>query len=686
MLIVTFSGFFAIQPPCAAQQSPPNLTITPISTELALFDVVITSSTPVLDAVATIRALPDTKTATPAKALSISFPFLPATHDDSISSSRCRIMLPPGWSGQTVQVSVACTVGTGQVQIPPEVLDLRVPDAERVPAWALGATWYQIFPERFRDGDPSNNPAGPLVTTVPWNSDFSSVTPEEIERAWSRQRSGDPRSRSNWSVRGGARRATIYSRRYGGDLIGLVQSLPHIESLGVTALYLCPVFESSSLHKYDAADFLHIDPTFGPAPAASRFDGPSPEWTPADRYLLDTVLPSVRARSMRLVLDGVWNHTGTDHWAFRDLISRGRDSPYAAWYLARFDDAGSLIGWQAWDSTNGNLPEFRQTDAGDLDPSVSSHIFEVTRRWMDPDDDGDPSDGIDGWRLDVAPEIGMPFWERWRRHVRTINPDAALYGEIWFDAGPWFGGKAFDAQMNYPFAIAVVEWCAGAPRTTSARLNERLARVFSHAPQNDLAQMNLFGSHDTPRLLSMLSRPNAAYDDGETAAALGRESLTAPPSREILARAEIAVAIQALWLGSPMIYAGDELGMVGPDDPDNRAPLPWPDTAGPTSSLAAANASTLNFYRRWFTLRSDPDLKDTIRYGTVRSIETGDPDAFAFQRALNAQRILLIANRGDKPVDAAPWLPISMRDSMDTRVPALSARVFHWQMVANKGE
>lgn len=653
-------GLWIVSFQATGQGEPaPALRVTPIAPELGLFDVTASglkkSGEPAFILVERQGGpLPER------------FQLFPASL--APDTWTCRVMLG---EKPALHAHVRIEGIAGNIE-----LDLELPERERVPAWAMGAVWYQVFPERFRNGDPRNDPSGPAITTVPWTSDFSDVSIEEIERAWSRQRAGDLRSRANFDARGGARRATIYSRRYGGDLIGLFDAAAYIESLGVSALYLCPVFHSSSLHKYDAADYLHVDPTFGPP--AGKPDHPLPDraWSVADRYFVDAVLPAFRERRIRVVLDGVWNHTGTDHWAFRDLVKQGRESKHANWYDARFDESGELIGWQGWDAWNGNLPEFRQTEDGDLSSNVREHVFEITRRWMDPDGDGNPSDGIDGWRLDVAPEIGMAFWERWRSHVRAINPDAALIGEIWFDAGPWFGGRAFDAQMNYPFAVAVVEWCAGAPRTDSARLGERLARVFSHAPQNDLAQMNLLGSHDTTRLLTMLAHPAAAYDNGATASDLGRESLTVPPSREVIARMELAVAIQSLWLGSPMIYAGDEMGMYGPDDPDNRAPLPWPDAEDRTSGSRRFNADILKIYRRWFQLRSGGSASNVIRYGAAYAIPTDDPDVFAFCRTLNNERVVLVANRGRSEFNASDLLKPFIPDSPDARVEPLTARHF----------
>lgn len=554
-------------------------------------------------------------------------------------------------------------------------LTLSIDTNLEAPAWAMGAVWYQIFPERFRNGDPDNDPAGPSVARIGWQADFSDITVDEIELAWSRQRAGDPRSLASFNRRGGSRRSTIFARRYGGDLLGVCEQLDHIKSLGVTAIYFCPVFASSSLHKYDAADFRHIDPTFGPiAPQHESLD--TWEWTTADRFFLHTLLPAAKARGLRVIIDGVWNHTGTDHWAFRDVVDRGRSSPYADWFRVRFNDAGNLVGWTAWEGQNGNLPEFTQTPDGDLHPEVSDHIFEITRRWMDPNGDGNPSDGIDGWRLDVAPEIGNAFWSRWRAHVRSLNPQAILVGEIWFDAQPWFDGVAFDSQMNYPFAIAAVEWASGAPRTSSQSLSDRLSRVFSHAPHTELVQMNLLASHDTPRLLTMISRPEAPYDDGATIVELGRDAARRRPPADAHRRAMLAVAIQATALGSPMVYAGDELGVFGPDDPDNRKPIPWPDLDPPDNPDDAPDLEMLAAYQEWFTIRQHPDHGPIFRYGTIRFLESDNPDLLLFVRELNGRQALVAVNRGDSDAPIENVRNLFIHDLPDARVPPRSARFF----------
>lgn len=652
----------------SVQAQIPQVRATPISSELGLFDVAVPNDEPgtvwveVLDRSQQVRMrVPLTE----AKGIPQSRSEAGAQPKEPL---RARIMLSDEIA-PSERAHLSLRVG----RLDPVPLTLLLDPALTSPHWALGATWYQVFPERHRNGDPTNDPRGPESVTVPWASDFTDVSIEEVEVAWSRQRAGDRRTTAFWNRNGGARRATIYARRYGGDLQGVEQTLDHIQSLGITAIYFCPVFASSSLHKYDARDFRHIDPTFGPV---SPHPEPEDSWdfTAADRYFLETLLPAAKQRGIRVILDGVWNHTGTDFWAFKDIAARGSESPYAPWFRVRFNDVGVLVGWDAWEARNGNLPEFVQTPDGDLAPEVSEHIFRVTSRWMDPDGDGDPSDGIDGWRLDVAPEIGNAFWSRWRAHVRSINPDAVVIGEIWFDAEPWFNGVAFDAQMNYPFASAIIEWTSNAPRSTSRSLVERLHHVFSHAPHTELTQMNLLGSHDTTRLLTMVARPSASYDDGATMADLGLDAARVRPSEEASRRAVLAMALQATMPGSPMIFAGDEFGVFGPDDPDNRKPIQWPDQAPPANRDDAPDLDMLATYRDWLGLRQDPDLGPAIRYGTVRFLATDNPDVVAYARELNGQGVVVVANRSQSDFDATLLVESLIADSTVARVPSFTAR------------
>ncbi len=514
------------------------------------------------------------------------------------------------------------------------------------PPWAQGTIWYQILPERFANGSPTNDPRGLHATPMPWTRPWHEVDESEIERLWACETARHARS----SPRRPIFQRVVYRRRYGGDLQGVLEHLPSIRSLGIEVIYLTPIFASSSLHKYDARDHRHIDPTL--ACGEELPEDPLPpeqwSWTPSDRWFVDEFLPRAHEAGLRVVIDGVWNHVGLDHFAFRDVLIRGRDSPYADWFKVRFDDQGRVTGWTAWDGINGRLPEFRQTPGGDLVPQVKKYVFDVTRRWMDPDADGDPSDGVDGWRLDVVPEIGTAFWRDWLALVHAINPNAVTVCEVWDPAHDLLADDLFDAQMNYPFARAVIHWLRG--DRDSAWLADRLSRLLTLPEPTLHAQMNLLTSHDTERLATMLEHPARPYDPDTDP--LSNDASRAHTAGDRTRRlAEIAVAIQATWIGSPMIYAGDEILMHGADDPHNRQPFPWHLLAddAPTPQTPREHLETV---RDWMALRHDAVLGPILRRGAVEILPSKNPDLFAFVRTLNGQSLTVICNRGPRPEDA----------------------------------
>lgn len=550
-----------------------------------------------------------------------------------------------------------------------------------LPAWAMGATWYQIFPERFRNGNPLNDPHGPGVFMMDWNDDWYKPGKGEAE-AWAKQwlKPGEKMPQRT----GGEIYNYIWDRRYGGDLQGVAEKLDELKSLGVTAIYLNPIFEAQSMHKYDASDYRHIDDNFAWPKSAGRvpadpyeskpgeLDNPTSwTWTPADRYFIDEFLPACHKRGLHVVIDGVFNHTGQQFFAFADLMKNGNQSAFKDWWYAEFDENGALKSWVSWFNT-GALPKFHQTSTGDLVPPVKQHIFNITKRWMDPNGDGDPSDGVDGWRLDVALDVGLPFWKDWRAHVKSINPNAIIIAEIWDDAAQHLSGDAFDTQMNYPFAKAVIDWLGVRPGMSSDQLGRELDAAFSERPQTTLIHQNLFDSHDTDRYVSMLWNPNRGYDqrnrlqDGD-----GQQYKAGRPPKEIYDLSLVGVAIQATYLGAPMIYYGDEVGMWGADDPTNRKPYPWPDKGRNANRDDEYMASIRRVYKDWFTLRQDPKIGAILRYGSVRHLTTADPDVFAFTRELNGKRVVIVANRGKKMFDAAAILP---QGTKQTKVGPVSAR------------
>ncbi len=628
------------------------------------------------------------------------------------------VRLHAGRDATDLSIRVSRAGGQPRVRAVREISRGRA-TAAIVPTWALGTTWYQIFPERFRNAVTSNDPQGPAVFLAEWRSDWYSVQPGELE-AWQRRRRIDPATYK--PHREGPLYNVIWDRRYGGDLQGVQEKLSELKALGIDALYFNPIFEAQSLHKYDASDFRHIDqrlanptgvptptqdgtyvPIPGPSGSPQTMDPKTWAWTPADRWFIDEFLPACKRAGIRVILDGVWNHTGREFWAFQDIVRNGKKSPYADWYICEFDDEGKLVGWSGWDGKNGWLPEFRQVkggltrdrdvtvDKGDLNAGIKQHVFDVTRRWMDPNNDGDPSDGIDGWRLDVAGEVGQEFWRDWRAEVKRINPQAITIAEIWSDATDWIEGGSFDTQMHYPFAFPVLDWLRDLNPSREPMSSEQLAasltKAFADAPHANLLHQNLFASHDTDRYVNMLWNPGRHYDRDcavQEGASNPRPNDAAyvpykagKPPKEIYDLSILGLAIQATYLGSPMVYYGDEIGMWGADDPTCRKPYPWPDAPAivrgtPASADEAPMPWVREAYASWLALRRHATIGPALRLGGAEHLSTNDADVFAFARELNGVRVVIVVNRGRETFDAS-----ALTGDARAKLPGVSAGVWH---------
>ncbi len=569
--------------------------------------------------------------------------------------------------GRVTPEAVYAPETAGELMLAMDAMDDQ--DLEKSPLrWAQGLVYYQIFPERFRNGNPKNDSTDPTTFLKAWTSDWYAVDPLE-QAAWEKREelSG---YRKRPAPPGGDVYRWIFDRRYGGDLQGVVEKLDYIKDLGVTALYFNPVFQSRSLHKYDASDHRHIDENFGwPAEAGApravwepdRSEGVDPatwKWTPADRYFIDVLIPECKKRGIKVIIDGVWNHCGRFHFAFQDVMRNGKFSPFADWFVLEWDDTGERVtGWKAWDAPNGWLPSFRQTAAGDLAPGPKEHVFAVTRRWMDPNGDGDPSDGIDGWRLDVVPDVPAGFWKDWQALVKSVNPNAVTIAEIWQDKDRLPQGRHFDTQMNYPFAFCVLDWLtgvdAGGKPVGSEELIKRLEAEFGKKkPEARLIAQNLFDSHDTDRYVQMLWNPGRNFDQNNSAMHGSKGYKTGRPPEDVFKLSIVGVAIQAAYPGSPMVYYGNELGMWGEDDPDDRKPMPWPDLGPMANPADRADLGIHAQYKKWLMMRQDPKMGPALKYGSLAYVKTGSPDVFAFKRSYKGTTVLFVANRGKSEFDA----------------------------------
>lgn len=545
-----------------------------------------------------------------------------------------------------------------------------------VPTWAGKAIWYQIFVERFRNGDPSNDP------TV---HDIEGVTDEPTPDGWRLTPwSQDWYRQEPWAAATGKDfYGTAQLRRYGGDLQGVINRLDYLQDLGVTALFLNPVNDAPSLHKYDARNYRHIDRNFGPDPrgdealmaAEDPGDPATWRWTAADTVFLALVREAHR-RNMRIIMDYSWNHTGITFWAWRDVLKNQRASRFADWYaIERFDDPATpdtnefrYRGWVGvpW------LPEWKKVGRpagqthgpieGNLVPGVRELVFSVTRRWLDPNGDGDPSDGVDGFRLDVAEMVPLGFWRDYRRFVRGVNPEAYLVGEVWWekwpdtiwDPAPWLKGDVFDAVMNYRWYMPTRGFFAHAPSllTASAYAASLDSLNVGIGPEHLKVMMNLTASHDTPRFgTSIHNRGRYKYHNSpreDPGYRVDRpDERTRQTQRMILAQ-------QFTYVGAPHIWNGDEVGMWGADDPDDRKPMVWSDQryddevahpfgrARPRNQVAPDTA-LFRVYRELIGLRKQhlPLFVD----GALNWLRTDDAHGvLVYERVLGDERAIVAFN------------------------------------------
>ncbi|UCH65806.1 MAG: alpha-glucosidase C-terminal domain-containing protein [Ignavibacterium sp.] len=532
----------------------------------------------------------------------------------------------------------------------------------QVPEWAKGIVWYQIFPERFANGDPTNDP-DPEKTFIRVDSIPGGWEIKEWTSNWFEQ--------DEWEKKmGGHFNNHIYERRYGGDIQGIIDRLDYLKELGIGAIYLNPIFEAASLHKYDGSTFHHIDVNFGPDPEGDRKliasetpDDPATwKWIEADKLFLELV-EEVHSRDMKIIIDGVFNHTGVQFWAFQDIVENGQDSKYKDWFrIISFDDPETPeneFDYHGWWGVK-SLPEFNK-DSQDLHRLPKQYIFHSTKRWMDPNNDGDPSDGINGWRLDVAREVPLGFWKSWARMVKAVNKDAIIVGELWELSPDFVSAEGpFDALMNYNFAFAVNNFMiADKSAISTEEFVEVLEEVNSTYPKaNLLALQNLMSSHDTDRLSSMIKNPDRKFD--HDAKEHNPSYNPGKPTKEEYEKQKLIAAFQMTYLGAPMIYYGDEVGMWGADDPHDRKPMVWDELSyddelidessgfgtGYDSYEVSQNEDLLYWYKKVTSIRNQ---NKSLRLGKQRFLYVSDgTKTFAFERTYENERMICAFNLEDE--------------------------------------
>jgi glycosidase len=481
----------------------------------------------------------------------------------------------------------------------PFVLDPATAEHLRVPEWARDAVIYQIFPERFYNGDPGNDPdfkewyyegKRRLPRVGPYNGEYYHLV-------------------KDWYDVSGLQKSPYrsdgkpdYFSFYGGDLAGVMEKLPYLADLGITAIYFNPIFQARSNHKYDAADYRKIDPHFG------------------DAELFAELVRKAHELGIRIILDTVFNHTGDTHWAFQDCVKNGPKSRYWNWYE-----------WKKWPLPDPIPPDFKPIDyyacwwgfgslpelnfdlsrpnpdenpiqeIADAQPNmeVVRELLDTVRYWIETFD-------VDGFRLDVPNEVPFWFWKLFAQEVRRLKPDAYIVAEIWGDASEWIRPDLVDATMNYRyFRDPVLSWIAHG-KGSAADFDRALAPGrFAYPPQSQQVMMNLLGSHDTPRFLT-----EAGGD---------------------VRRLMLAALFQMTYVGIPHVYYGDEVAMEGGKDPDCRRPFYWKWEEEPERRRVH------DHYRRLIRLRRE---HAALRRGAFRTLLADGP-VYAYAR-WNAEEALVV--------------------------------------------
>jgi len=387
-------------------------------------------------------------------------------------------------------------------------------------------------------------------------------------------------------------------------------------------------------------------------------------------------LQDARSQGFRVIIDGVFNHVGRAHPFWHDVLINGKNSPYADWFeITDWGDEKNWVAskdpyqihgkpggiqWRAWDQENGYLPVFKKSPQTGLTDGPYQHIMAVTTRWLDPDQNPQTLDGIDGWRLDVPQDIPHPFWIEWRKTVKAANPDAYITGEIWSPAQPWINaGDQFDAVMNYQFAILMQQYFANQKDAITPRqFNDRLVRlVYMYPIQAGLVMQNLLDSHDTDRAASWLINPDRPYDGQNRPQDNARDNPYSDraPTKLEWARFKQMVAFKNLFIGAPMTYYGDEFGMWSSDDPSNRQPLPWEDKGPYTQDGVGFNKDVFETFQRYIAIRN---AIPALRRGFYAPLKIDDSAGIiAFERTLPpvgevaGARVVVVLNRSHKPAE-----------------------------------
>ena len=422
-------------------------------------------------------------------------------------------------------------------------------DGCQVPGWVSKTVWYQIFPERFANGNAELSQEGALD----WDS---SITPKTTDF-------------------------------FGGDLQGIIDHLDYLQDLGITGLYLCPIFESPSNHKYNTTDYFEIDRHFG------------------DKETFRQLVEQAHLRGMKVMMDAVFNHMGDQSAQWQDVLKHGENSAYKDWFHI-----------QEFPVTNDKLVNPKELPyhtfafasympkLNTANPEVKDYLLSVASYWIEHFD-------IDAWRLDVANEVDHRFWRDFRKAVLAKKPDLYIIGEVWHTSQPWLNGDEFHAVMNYPLSDSIKDYFLSRSKKTNQFIAEINCQSMYYKQQISEVMFNLLDSHDTERILT-----------------------TAQGDIQLV---KSALAFLFLQRGTPCIYYGTELELGGGMDPDCRRVMPWDQVSNDNDML--------NFMKNLIQLRKE--TVDIIQYGKF-TLEEIKPNVLALEWQHDHQAIRAIFNQSNE--------------------------------------
>ena len=541
------------------------------------------------------------------------------------------------WEGNAIHYNRTGAHWVSSVPASDPTAAFRVIPGFHVPEWAKGALQYQILPDRFRDGMPEN---------------------DTVDREYYYANSYI-RQAPSWDA---LPQVDDYRCLYGGDLQGVMEKLNYLQSLGVEAIYFNPIFVSPSGHRYDTQDYDHVDPhlTVIPRDGGEPLQPGDTDNAHATMYIQRTTNPvnlnasdawfaffcrELHRRGMKIILDGVFNHCGSFHrWMNREGVYPGDqgayghpDSPFRSFFGFRSD-----IEYDCWWDVE-TVPKLYYEQSQVL----SGEILRIAEKWASP------PWSIDGWRLDVAADLGLTdafnhlFWKEFRRRVKAINPDLLIVAEHYGNPAPWLNGDEWDTVMNYDaFMDPISFFLTGMEKHSDYRRDdlyqngpaffEGILAAMSQLPTPSLyCAMDQLSNHDHSRFMTRTNgRTGRIHTVGSAAA---DEGIRPGVFRE-------AAVIQMTWPGAPTIYYGDEAGLTGWTDPDNRRTYPW----------EHEDQEMIEFFRALARLREG---LPTLRYGSVKPLCAGW-GYIAYARFDAETAVVVTCNNTDQPM----LINLSLRD------------------------